>query len=103
MNNTPTTYDMREAADLVGLGRQRLYNLLRECKVIKPKPSNLPYEKYIREGYFRLHTSSFLNTTTGKLVARNKPLVTPLGIEFITALLNDYLPENENHKQRKSA
>jgi len=33
-------------------GRNKMINFLRECDVIKPKPSTEPYQKYVNQGLF---------------------------------------------------
>ena len=48
--------DMRAVAQMLGIGRTRLFNLLRHERVrVFPEKSRVPYQRFIDEGYFKLH------------------------------------------------
>jgi phage antirepressor YoqD-like protein len=68
-------HDMGSVAKTLGTGRTRLFQLLREHKVLMG--NNVPYQKYINQGYFVVKQEvfgSFINTKT---------YVTAKGISFI--------------------
>lgn len=48
-----------KSADLK-IGRNKLFDLLRENEIIRPKPSTEPYEYYRKQGYFKV-----IQTTNG--------------------------------------
>ena len=96
MTHKTTTYDMKRTAELVGIGKLKLFKILRDTKVFNP--DNLPYIQYREKGYFKIKTSTYVHDVRG-VQARNSTVVTPLGIEFISALLNDYLDKSEQNKK----
>jgi len=78
---------MREVAGVInikGLGRNKLFKLLRERKILSE--NNLPYRVYIERGYFRV-----LETFVGErlLVVTH---VTQLGLQFILELIEEETP-----------
>jgi len=95
MNTRGEEYDMKRTAELVNIGKLKLFKILRESKVLNSE--NLPYIKYRQLGYFRIHTSRYVHEVRGEM-ARSKTVVTPLGIEFINKLLNDYLTKGKDQK-----
>ena len=92
MSNNSELYDMKRAAELVGIGRNTLIKFLKETKVLNP--DRLPYFKFQQLGYFKLHTSVYTHAIHGEM-ARNKTMVTPRGIEFISHLLNTHFDKPE--------
>ncbi len=84
--NAENCQDMNEVAKAFKTGRNRLFEYLREQKVILPnKP--LPYQKYIDKQYFIV-----IDVEKNGLV-HSKTLVTPMGIDFISKLLNEKPPK----------
>lgn len=78
---------MGEVAKSFGIGRNKLFELLREKGIlIKSGPmKNTPYQRYIDEGYFEVREVSTIRGDTTINVTQT--LVTPKGIDFIGKLL----------------
>lgn len=83
-----TLVSMKEMADLLGIqgfGRTRLFEFLREEKIIQQKPNRLPYRQFIERGYFevkekpRPHNPDIYDPVT---------LITPKGQEYIYNLVH---------------
>jgi len=67
------------------IGRNKLFEILRNNKVLQSSKSNwnIPYQNYIKNGYFRTLLSKTVNGIT---VATTR--ITPKGFEFIENLCN---------------
>lgn len=76
-------YTLKEVADLVELGRTELCTLLRIDKVLSKQTGfNLPLNKYIKQGYFKIKIREKYNTPV--------TLVTARGLKFIYRLIKKY-------------
>jgi anti-repressor protein len=77
---------MNDVAKSLRYGRNKLYDFLREIKVLMR--DNLPYQKYITSGYFEVKETPIKK---GVFIT-NKPqtYVTAKGVDFINKLLNEY-------------
>ena len=91
VSNTDNLIDMNEMAKLaraerISIGRNRLYAVLRGMGILMT--DNLPYQKYIDRGYFKVKESVF------KTAAMTKPYrqtyVTGKGQLFVIGLLKKY-------------
>ncbi|MFN8577195.1 MAG: phage antirepressor KilAC domain-containing protein [Candidatus Sericytochromatia bacterium] len=80
--------DMKQISSVIGIGRNRLFNLLRENKVLinGGYSHNLPYQKFIDLGYFVVRRVTITRTSGEEI--KNQTLVTPKGILFINKLFN---------------
>lgn len=73
-------YTLKEVADLIELGRTELCTLLRIKKILSKQAGfNIPLNKYIKQGYFKIK----LNENYGTSVT----LVTSRGLKFIYRLI----------------
>jgi anti-repressor protein len=89
-------YDVAMSADGVqpvgtvakelGLGRTRLFALLREKKILRS--NNEPYQEYIERGYFKLRMYTITHYTNG-LENKTQPMVTPKGIAWLHKILKE--------------
>ena len=77
-----TTKSMGDVAKMLNLGRNRLFQMLREKSVLMA--SNIPYQTYIERGYFKVVESVNENTKQAYSTTR----VTQKGIDFINKVLN---------------
>ena len=76
-------YTLKEVADLVESGRTELCTLLRIGKVLSKQTGyNLPLNKYIKQGYFKIKIKEKYNTPV--------TLVTARGLKFIYRLIKKY-------------
>lgn len=68
------------------IGRNKLFELLRNNKILQSNNSNwnIPYQNYIRDGYFRTLLSKTINGVT---VATTR--ITPKGFDFIRNLCKE--------------
>lgn len=81
-------YTLKEVADLVESGRTELCTLLRIGKVLSKQTGyNLPLNKYIKQGYFKIKIKEKYNTPV--------TLVTARGLKFIYRLIKKYELEDE--------
>jgi len=72
-------HDFQSAAKILGLGRTRLFELLREKQILTP--TNIPYQSFIERGYFLVRESVWSDGVDDHLYA--KPLVTGKGLTWI--------------------
>lgn len=89
-------YDVAMAADGVqpvgtvakelGLGRTRLFSILRDKKVLRE--NNEPYQEYIERGYFKLRMYTITHKSSG-LENKTQPMVTAKGMAWIQKLLKE--------------
>lgn len=76
-------FTLKEVADLVESGRTELCTLLRISKVLSKQTGyNLPLNKYIKQGYFKIKIKEKYNTPV--------TLVTARGLKFIYRLIKKY-------------
>ena len=76
-------YTLKEVADLIESGRTELCTLLRLSKVLSKQTGyNLPLNKYIKQGYFKIKIREKYNTPV--------TLVTARGLKFIYRLIKKY-------------
>lgn len=76
-------YTLKEVADLIESGRTELCTLLRIGKVLSKQTGyNLPLNKYIKQGYFKIKIKEKYNTPV--------TLVTVRGLKFIYRLIKKY-------------
>lgn len=76
-------YTLKEVADLVESGRTELCTLLRIGKVLSKQTGyNLPLNKYIKQGYFKVKIKEKYNTPV--------TLVTARGLKFIYRLIKKF-------------
>lgn len=76
-------YTLKEVADLIESGRTELCMLLRIGKVLSKQTGyNLPLNKYIKQGYFKIKIKEGYNTPV--------TLVTARGLKFIYRLIKKY-------------
>lgn len=76
-------YTLKEVADLIESGRTELCTLLRIGKILSKQTGyNLPLNKYIKQGYFKIKIKEKYNTPV--------TLVTARGLKFIYRLIKKY-------------
>jgi len=91
MTGHVNTYPVQEVAKLIGIGPKKLFAFLREQKVLDK--SNLPYQRYIDQGYLKVHRGHWNHITVGtKFYGRTE--VTPNGIEWLSKLIE----KNKSHE-----
>lgn len=92
VNETNGTKSMKEFADtlgIVGLGRNTLYELLREMEIILWNDT-IPYRKYIDQGYLTVNESIARN---GELVCSTR--ITPKGQVWLTKKILRHLDKTK--------
>lgn len=76
-------YTLKEVADLIQSGRTELCTLLRVGKVLSKQTGyNLPLNKYIKQGYFKVRIKNIYGTPVTVVTAR--------GLKFIYRLIKRY-------------
>lgn len=81
------TIDMKEVAKVLnvkGLGRNNLFELLRNRKVLDR--NNQPYQKFVDSGYFRIIESRY-TLPTGEVKISLKTVVFQKGLAYIRKLI----------------
>lgn len=78
--------EMSEVAKVLGSGRGRLYNFLRELGIIKPYPSTEPYQVYVDRGWFKLQERTWFDKIHRLRKAYSKTLITGKGVIGIQKL-----------------
>lgn len=83
------TVEMKDVAKILdmGIGRNNLFNFLREHKVLDRR--NVPYQLYVDKRWFKSIPIYFDDPVTGKPSVYLKTVVYPLGIDGIRQLLKD--------------
>lgn len=76
---------MNEVAKTIGWGRNKLFEYLREKKILME--NNLPYQNYCNSDYFKVREFTFEHSD-GRIEARTQTLVTQKGIDFILKTIN---------------
>lgn len=89
------TIDIGNCAKVLNrkIGRNNLFEFLRSKKILQS--DNIPYQKYIDAGYFRVIESKFV-TPNGETKINLKTVVFQKGVAYINKLLNEGLNENES-------
>jgi phage antirepressor YoqD-like protein len=73
-------FTMERVSKTLGYGRNKLFQFLRDIKVLRP--NNLPYQEYLDRGYFDVRQYSITHLTSG-IENKTQTLVTPKGMAFI--------------------
>lgn len=83
------TVEMKDVAKILdmGIGRNNLFNFLREHKVLDRR--NVPYQLYVDKRWFKSIPIYFDDPATGKPSIYLKTVVYPIGIDGIRQLLKD--------------
>jgi anti-repressor protein len=86
---TRNAFDMKQVANVFGVGRNKLFALLRKTNILLDEGPNhnLPYQKYIDAGYFIVR-KVIIPRTNGDQI-KDQTLVTPKGIGFIDRVLQN--------------
>ena len=93
------TMDMKEVAKVLNyatLGRNKLFELLRLANVLDR--NNLPYQKYVDAGYFRIIESRY-TMPDGETKISLKTVVFQRGIDFIRNVINRNLQAFEKRSK----
>lgn len=77
---------MMHVAKTLGIGRNKLFDFLRDQKVLMK--NNMPYETYVSRGYFDVRQYTITHFTTS-LENKTQTLVTPKGMAWIHTLLRE--------------
>lgn len=77
-------FTMERVSKTLGYGRNKLFEFLREVKVLRS--NNLPYQEYLDRGYFSVRQYPITHFTTG-IENKTQTLVTPKGMAYIHELL----------------
>ena len=87
------TIDIGNCAKVLNrrIGRNNLFEFLRNKKVLQA--DNIPYQKYIDSGYFRVIESKFV-TSTGETKICLKTVVFQKGVAYINKLFKEAANEN---------
>ena len=77
-------YTMQTAARMLGIGPNRLFARLRDMRILNR--NNIPYRRYIDQGYFTVHRGEWHHHTIGRRhYART--LVTDKGINWLEGIV----------------
>lgn len=84
----------KELYELTGLGPNRFFQILRDRKILfysgpRNRQVNLPMQKYIEQGLFRVKNSSKGTDSEGNPLNFSTTLVTPKGQVWLTKILSD--------------
>lgn len=83
------TLDMLAVSKVLGIGRTKLFQFLRDQKITIPDTNNLPYQRYISEGYFKTIEQPYIGSE-GKTHINIKVLVYQKGVDFIQKRLKKF-------------
>lgn len=78
---------MMHVAKTIGIGRNKLFDFLREVKVLMK--NNLPYQEFIDRGYFEVRQYSITHMTSG-IENKTQTLVSAKGMAYIHKLLVEH-------------
>ena len=67
-----------------GFGRNTIFKLLREKKILRHTNNNEPYQAYVDRGYFK----QILTTRNGNMLINPKTVVSPKGLNFIRKIID---------------
>ncbi|MED3792426.1 phage antirepressor KilAC domain-containing protein [Niallia alba] len=76
---------MNDVAKSLGYGRNKLFEYLRAKKILMK--DNLPYQKYITNGYFQVKETSIKKGVF--VVNKSQTFVTSKGVDYINKLMNE--------------
>lgn len=78
--------DVAKVLAIKGLGRNNLFEFLREKKILQP--NNMPYQQYVDREYFRVLEQKYI-TPKGETKINIKTLVFQKGVEYIRKLIKE--------------
>ena len=83
MGEAAKTFNIKDKDGNI-LGRNKLFELLRDAKVLQSSKSNwnVPYQMYVKNGYFRILLRTIKNDTTITVTR-----ITPKGLDFLHELI----------------
>lgn len=84
--NAKNNFTMERVSKTVGYGRNKLFDFLREKKILRT--NNMPYQEYLDRGYFDVRQYSITHLTSG-IENKTQTLVTPKGMAYIHKLLTE--------------
>lgn len=90
VTGSETTAEIGTVAKILGfknVGRNILFDILRKQGILKA--DNIPYQKYVDNGYFRVIESKWNDYVTGDVKISFKTVVYQKGIEYIAKLLRE--------------
>lgn len=90
VTGSETTAEIGIVAKILGfknVGRNILFDILRKQGILKS--DNIPYQKYVDNGYFRVIESKWNDYITGDVKISFKTVVYQKGIEYIAKLLRE--------------
>lgn len=79
--------DAAKELNIPGIGRNKLFRILRDIKILMK--DNMPYQRYIDRGYFRIKSESYTHPVTGERVSYTQTLVLPKGLNYIYNVLKN--------------
>lgn len=85
-----STAEIGTVAKILGfknVGRNILFDILRKQGILQP--NNIPYQRYVDSGYFRVIESKWNDYVTGDIKISFKTVVYQKGIEYIAKLLRE--------------
>ena len=85
MGEAAKTFNIKDKDGNI-LGRNKLFELLRDAKVLQSSKSNwnVPYQMYVKNGYFRILLRTIKDGTTITVTR-----ITPKGLEFLHGLIKE--------------
>lgn len=90
VTESDTAIDIGTVAKLLnfkGIGRNKLFDILRNKGVLQS--NNIPYQRYVDNGYFRVIESKWNDHITGDVKITFKTVVYQKGIEYISKILKE--------------
>lgn len=98
INKQHNTITMQDAAKETGIGIRKLYEILRNEKVLYKNESghHIANDKYIKQGYFYNEFYEFKNPATGMMMPAYRACCKPNGLSLIRELV-------DKNKQAKAA
>lgn len=92
--------EMSGVAKIVGLGRTKLFALLRDKKILRW--NNEPYQEYVDKGWFETLVQVFQDGKGNERINR-KTMVTPKGVQAIDKRVNKFLDNTSLKKTSNNA
>ena len=90
VTGSETTAEIGTVAKILGfknVGRNILFDILRKQGILKA--DNIPYQRYVDNGYFRVIESKWNDYVTGDVKISFKTVVYQKGIEYIAKMLKE--------------
>ena len=90
VTGSETTAEIGTVAKILGfknVGRNTLFDILRKQGILKA--DNIPYQRYVDNGYFRVIESKWNDYMTGDVKISFKTVVYQKGIEYIAKMLKE--------------